>query len=268
MLPSDTSAVITGGASGIGRLTAERLLARGARVLLWDIDAAGLQRVVNEFSRKGDISGRVVDVADPDDIQEAAEAAFALLGRDIGHLLLVNNAGVIVGKRFHEHTTADIRRTSAINAEAPQLITRAFLPAMLRAGTGHVCNIASAAGLSANPRMAAYVGSKWSLVGWSESLRVELEQLGADVAVTTVCPYYINTGMFDGVESRLPILEPARAADDIVRAIERRSKLVTIPGYIYRLTRLSQGLLSMRGLDWLAGNVFGVYKTMEGFRGR
>ena len=268
MLPPDTTALVTGGASGIGRLTAELLLERGARVLLWDIDRPGLQRTVDEFSRKGDCSGRVVDLSDSGDIAEAAEAAFELLGDDIGHLLIVNNAGIVVGKHFHEHTTTDIRRTSAINAEAPQLITRAFLPAMMRAGTGHVCNIASSAGLVANPKMSAYAASKWSLVGWSESLRVELEQLGHDIAVTTVCPYYIDTGMFDGVKSRIPILEPERAAADIVRAIERRSALVTLPGYIYRLTRLSQGLLSVRGLDWFAGNVFGVYKTMEGWTGR
>ena len=268
MLPTNTTAVITGGASGIGRLTASLLLDRGARVLLWDIDRAALQDTVDEFSRKGDCSGRVVDVSDAEDIAEAAEAAFELLGRDVGHLLLVNNAGIVVGKHFHEHTTADIQRTSAVNAVAPQLITRAFLPAMMAAGTGHVCNIASSAGLVANPKMTAYAGSKWSLVGWSESLRVELEQLGQDIAVTTVCPYYIDTGMFDGVRSRLPILKPDAAAGAIVEAIERRSKLVTLPGYIYRLTRLSQGLLSVEGLDWLAGEVFGVYRTMEGWRGR
>ena len=170
--------------------------------------------------------------------------------------------------RFHEHTAADILRTNDINATAPQLIARAFLPSMIERGRGHFCNVASSAGLLANPKMTVYAGSKWSLVGFSESLRVEVEQLGLPVKVTTVLPYYINTGMFDGVKSKIPILDPEKAAASILEAVARDETMVTLPRYIYRLTRLSQGVLSTRGLDWFAGRVFGVYRTMEGWTGR
>ena len=263
--PGAPLAVVTGGASGIGRLMAGMLLERGRRVVIWDVDRAGLGEAVAAFSRQGDVHGVHVDVRDPAAIERAAAETLARGPVD----LLINNAGVVVGKHLHEHTTAEIVRTSEVNAVAPQLITRAFLPGMMAAGRGHVCNVASSAGLVANPKMTAYAASKWSLVGFSESLRVELRQLGYDgLHVTTVCPYYIDTGMFDGVRSRIPILEPVATARAILRAVDGRKKLVTLPGYIYRLTRLSQGILSIRGLDWFAGRVFGVYDTMSGWRGK
>ena len=256
---------MTGGASGIGKIMARRLLAAGARVVLWDVNAAGLRAVLTEFSRKGDIRGWEVDVAQPEAIAKAARETL----QEVGHVdLVVNNAGIVVGKYFHEHSTADILRTNDINATAPQLIARAFLPSMIERGRGHYCNVASSAGLVANPKMTVYAGSKWSLVGFSESLRVEMEQLGLPIKVTTVLPYYINTGMFDGVKSRIPILDPEKAAASILEAVARDETLLTLPRYIYRLTRLSQGVLSTRGLDWFAGRVFGVYRTMEGWTGR
>ena len=257
--------LITGGGSGIGKIMARLCLERGARVVLWDRNAAAMEAVVTEFSRKGDISGQNVDVADASQVEASAKT---LIERHGGVDVLINNAGIVVGKHFHDHSVAEIQRTIDINTTAPMLIARAFLPGMIARGRGHICNIASSAGLVANPKMSVYAASKWALVGWSESLRVELARLGHDIKVTAVLPYYIGTGMFDGVESRLPILEPEKAALAIVRAIERDKRLVTLPGYIYRLTRLSQGLLSLRLFDWLASSVFGIYKTMDGFRGR
>ena len=74
--------------------------------------------------------------------------------------------------------------------------------------------------------------------------------------------------MFEGVRSRIPILEPEAAALTIVKAIERNKTMVTIPGYIYRVTRLAQALLPIAVFDWFAGSVLGIYKTMEHFVGR
>jgi short-subunit dehydrogenase len=95
-----------------------------------------------------------------------------------------------------------------------------------------------------------------------------MKQLNKNINVTTIMPYYINTGMFDGVQSKIPILEPEAAALTIIKAIESNKKMVTIPGYIYRLTRIGQGILSINGFDWFAGHVLGIYKTMEFFTGR
>lgn len=74
--------------------------------------------------------------------------------------------------------------------------------------------------------------------------------------------------MFDGVKSKIPILDPEAASLTIVKAIEKNKKMVTIPGYIYRLTRIGQGILSVNMFDWFAGKVMGIYKTMEHFTGR
>ena len=81
-------------------------------------------------------------------------------------------------------------------------------------------------------------------------------------------PYYINTGMFDGVQSKIPILEPEAAALTIIKSIEKKKRMVTIPGYIYRITRIGQGFMSINMFDWFAGNLLGIYKTMEHFTGR
>ncbi len=78
---------------------------------------------------------------------------------------------------------------------------------------------------------------------------------------------YINTGVFDGVESKIPILEPEATALKIVKAIEKNKKMLTIPGYMYLFTRLGQAVLSVNFFDWFAGSVLGIYKTMEHFTG-
>ncbi len=155
-----------------------------------------------------------------------------------------------------------------VNAKAPMYITKEFLKDMLERNTGHICNIASSGGLSSNPRMSVYIASKWSVVGWSDSLRIEMKQLNKNVNVTTIMPYYINTGMFEGVKSKIPILEPEATALTIVKAIEKNKKMVTIPGYIYRLTRFNQSIMSLDLYDWFVGHVLGIYKTMEHFTGR
>jgi all-trans-retinol dehydrogenase (NAD+) len=182
--------------------------------------------------------------------------------------VLINNAGIVVGKYFHEHSTMEIIKTMEINANAPMLITREFLGDMLIQNSGHICNIASSGGIISNPKMSVYLSSKWSLIGWSDSLRLEMQQLNKNVNVTTIMPYYINTGMFAGVKSKIPILEPKAAALTIVKAIEKNKIMLTIPGYIYRITRLGQALLSIKAFDWFAGSALGIYKTMEQFTGR
>ena len=147
-------------------------------------------------------------------------------------------------------------------------VTKAFLDGMLAQNSGHICNIASSGGLISNPKMSVYAASKWAVIGWSDSLRLEMKQMKKAVRVTTIMPYYIHTGMFAGVRSRIPILEPEAAALTIVKAIERNKTMVTIPGYIYRVTRLAQALLPIAVFDWFAGSVLGIYKTMEHFVGR
>lgn len=257
--------LITGGASGIGKIMTRLFLEREAKVVIWDINQQQMEETISEFASIGKVVGYKVDVSNVEAIQETAQK----VKLDAGFVdVIINNAGIVVGKYFHEHSTADVIKTMEINANAPMLITSAFLGGMLKQNAGHICNIASSGGLISNPKMSVYAASKWSLIGWSDSLRIEMQQLKKDIKVTTVMPYYINTGMFDGVRSKIPILEPEAAALSIVKAIERNKIRLTLPGYIYRVTRLGQALFSVRFFDWFTGSVLGIYKTMEHFTGR
>tara|TARA_R110000868_G_scaffold89492_5_gene249130 strand:+ start:14688 stop:15494 length:807 start_codon:yes stop_codon:yes gene_type:complete len=257
--------LITGGASGIGKIMARMMLERNAQVIIWDIDQSKIDGTLSEFNSKGSIFGFKVDVSSIEQIQETAKK----VKQEIGAIdVLINNAGIIVGKYFNEHSTTDVTKTMEINANAPMLITKEFLEDMLNRNSGHICNIASSGGLISNPKMSVYVGSKWSVIGWSDSLRIEMKQMNKNINITTIMPYYINTGMFDGVHSKIPILKPEAVALKIIKAIEKNKKMLTVPGYIYRLTRFGQAIMPINIFDWFTGSVMGIYKTMEHFTGR
>ena len=257
--------LITGGASGIGKIMVRLMLERKAKVIIWDINQEKIDETLSEFSNLGNVFGFNVDVSNSEQIHENAKK----VKQEIGVVdVLINNAGIIVGKYFSEHSLSDISKTMEINANAPMLITKVFLDDMLHQNSGHICNIASSGGLISNPKMSVYAASKWSLIGWSDSLRLEMKQMDKKVNVTTIMPYYINTGMFDGVKSKLAILDPEAAALTIIKAIETNKKMLSIPGYMYRLTRLGQAVMSINVFDWFAGDVLGIYKTMAHFTGR
>jgi short-subunit dehydrogenase len=155
-----------------------------------------------------------------------------------------------------------------INTIAPMLVTRAILPDMLKRRTGHVCTIASAGGMLGNPRMSVYGASKWGAIGWSDSMRIELQANKSEVHVTTVAPYYINTGMFDGVKSRIiPILKPEYVSKKVIRAIEKNRTFCGIP-FGFHFIRFWQAILPTKAFDWMFGEVFGIYHTMDNFTGR
>lgn len=258
-------ALVTGGASGIGKIMTRLLLERKSRVVVWDIDQVNLDKTITELSAKGEIIGFQVDLTDVVQIQESAKK----VKQQVGIVdLIINNAGVVTGKHFSDHTTNDILKTMQVNANAPMLVTRAFLDDMIKKNSGHICNIASSAGLVSNPKMSVYVASKWSLVGWSDSLRLEMKLLKKNIKVTTIMPYYINTGMFAGVKSKIPILDPEKASSTIIKAIEKNKVMLTLPGWIYRISRLGQALFSINFFDWFAGTVMGIYSTMDNFIGR
>ena len=207
--------LITGGASGIGKIMTRLFLERNAKVVIWDINQEKIQQTISELGTIGSVVGYVVDVSKVEEIQDTAKK----VAREVGVVdVLINNAGIVVGKYFQDHTTDDIIKTMEINANAPMLITGEFLGDMLKQNSGHICNIASSGGLISNPKMSVYAASKWSLIGWSDSLRIEMEQLKKNIKVTTVMPYYISTGMFDGVHSKIPILKPEAAALSIIKA--------------------------------------------------
>ena len=181
-------------------------------------------------------------------------------------------AGIVRGKFFWEHDNGgDTRATMQVNALAPMYTTREFLPGMLSsAREARIVNIASAAGTLANPRMSVYAASKWAVIGWSDSLRIELEQEGfGHVKVTTVAPSYIDTGMFEGARGPLltPVLTPEYVVDRVWRAMLAGKPMLLLPWSV-GLAKTLKGVLPTRAWDALAGRVFGVYGSMDHFTGR
>ena len=257
--------LITGGASGIGKIMSRLSLERKAKVIIWDINPQNIDNTLQELSPLGNITSYVVDVSDIQQIESTAQK----LKKEHGNIdILINNAGIVVGKYFHKHTATEIEKTLNINSSAPMHICNQFLSIMMQNNSGHICNIASSASLVANPKMSVYAASKWAVFGWSDSLRLEMKQLKKNIKVTTILPYYINTGMFDGIKSRIPILESESAALTIIKALEKNKKIITIPGWIYRFTRFGQTVMSVNVFDWFASSIMGIYKTMDDFRGR
>ncbi|WP_313216549.1 SDR family oxidoreductase [Soonwooa sp.] len=259
--------LITGGASGIGKIMGRKVLERGAKTLIiWDINDAGMEAVKQEFSSlKGKIIAYKVDVSNVENLLDISSQT----KRDVDAVdVLINNAGIVVGKFFHEHSHENISKTMAINADAIMHITLEFLPEMMQRNAGSICNICSSAGLISNPKMSVYAASKWAALGWSDSLRLEMEALKKNISVTTVMPFYINTGMFDGVKSKLlPILDPEKTSEKIIRAIEKQTKMLAMP-LPYWFIRLGQGILPLSIFDWTMRNIFGIYDTMKDFKGR
>jgi short-subunit dehydrogenase len=258
--------LITGGASGIGKIMAHKILKQGAeRMILWDINKENLEFTVGELKGQGySVFSNIVDVSNLDQVRDAAQDVKNKAGKvDI----LINNAGVVVGKYFHEHTHKDIDFSMNINASALMHITKEFLDDMINANSGHIVNIASAAGMVSNPKMSIYCASKWAAIGWSDSLRLEMERIAKGVKITTVTPYYISTGMFDGVKSRIiPIVKPEKAANKIIRGIRKNRVFVRMPWLVYLLP-LIKGVLPTRWFDLIVGKGFGVYKSMDEFKG-
>lgn len=263
----NANVLITGGASGIGKIMGRMALEKGASTLIiWDINVTGIEKTRKEFSRYGKVKGYVVDVSRNENVTPAYDKTVKECG-DID--ILINCAGIITSnKTFDQQTPEEIIRTMNINTIAPMFVARAMLPDMLRRNRGHICTIASAGGMLSNPKMSVYAASKWGVIGWSDSVRIELQDMKSDVHVTTVAPYYINTGMFDGVKSRIiPILNPEHAARKVIRAIERNTSFKGIP-FGFHFIRFWQAILPTRVFDWLFGEVFGIYHTMDQFTGR
>ena len=146
----DKTVLITGGASGIGKIMARLMLKRNAKVIIWDINQSKIEETISTFSNLGIITGFNVDVSNIKQIQETTKK----VKQELGNVdVIINNAGIIVGKYFHKHSTLEITKTMDINAIAQMLITMGFLEDMLNKNSGHICNIASSGGLISNPKM-------------------------------------------------------------------------------------------------------------------
>lgn len=237
---------VTGGASGIGRALCSALVARGARVVVADINASGAAAVAHELGERGpgSASSLNLDVTDALGFEQAVTGLVA----DAGRLdLLFNNAGVAIGGPVEELTLAHWERTLDVNLRGVIHGVRAAYPLMLKQGFGHIVNTASLAGLLPMPLGVPYAMTKHAVVGLSLSLRGEAQAYG--VRVSAVCPGVIDTPILDsegppdlprtsfagrGREmmlhaSRRPAYPPDRLADDVLRGVERNQAIIVSP---------------------------------------
>ena len=241
--------VITGAARGIGRATAEALLARGARVVIGDRDVHALDACVTELNRAGQISGYPLDVTDAESFAVFLDKARA---DGAGHIdILINNAGVMPVGTFLDHTENSIRSAIEVNFYGVLNGCRLVLPEMTKRRSGHIVNIASVAGVLAVPGQALYAGTKFAVVGLSTALSDEFAPHGVDVSV--VMPTFTNTELIAGTDAtgaRKP-LQPNEIAAAVVKVLDRPTTAVSVPGSLRAISILSQ-LLPPRGRRWLS----------------
>lgn len=254
----DRVAAITGAASGIGRALALDLARRGAHLALSDVDEEGLAETADRArGRSVTVTATRVDVADREAVRTWAEQVVADHGRVN---LVVNNAGVGLGARVADMSYDDAEWLMGINFWGVVHGTKAFLPHLRAAGEGHVVNISSVFGLVGIPSQSAYNAAKFAVRGFTEALRIELDQDRCGVSATAIHPGGIKTNiarnarmdpsMGDPDEARHEIerlftTSPERAAEVIVRAVQmdKRRAMIGPDGHaIDVLARLSPTL--------------------------
>ena len=203
------SAVITGGARGIGYAIAERMLDSGAKVCLWDLDEKALQEAAAALSAKGEVATQRVELTNAEQVQAAVEGTVAALGQiDV----LVNNAGIAgVSKKLWECTPEEWTQVIDIDLVAVFLCCRAVVPGMIEQGWGRIVNIASIAGKEGNPNASHYSAAKAGVIGLTKSLGKELAETG--VVVNCLTPAVIKTDILkqisqehiDYMRSKIPM---------------------------------------------------------------
>jgi NAD(P)-dependent dehydrogenase (short-subunit alcohol dehydrogenase family) len=188
----DRVAVITGGARGIGFAAAQKMLASGASVAIWDVDDAALTSAAASLSSAGKVYPARVELTDEKSVKQATDA----LIRDAGKIdILVNNAGITGGNAPTWELSPDVwRQVIEVNLVAPYLTCRAIVPHMIAAGYGRIVNIASIAGKEGNPNASHYSASKAGLIGLTKSLAKELAT--KDILVNCITPAAAKTEMF------------------------------------------------------------------------
>ena len=183
--------------------------------------------------------------------------------------MLINNAGIVSGKQTLELTDSMIERTIAVNTTSHLYTIREFLPEMIQNKKGHIVSIASMAGLASQPALPDYCASKYGAVAIDESLRLELKKNGhyGYIKTTCICPYFIDTGMFQGAKKAFPmyILSPEETVTRIINGIQQEESQVVIPwrGNIIYLVRL----LPVSMVDFV-GKMLGLGNQMDDFKGR
>ncbi len=229
-------AVITGGASGIGRATAQALYARGAHVVLADINSKGLQEAKEQIRQRnseaaGIILGIPTDVTSEEQVQALMRQAVETCGRID---LVVTSAGIGRGGSIDLFTAAEMQAMMNINFMGTYHCVQAALSTMRQQQSGHFVLLSSVAGKLGAPMLTAYCASKWAIRGFSVALRIELH--GSGIGVTTVYPAWVDTPMIHQEKDAMQLLNvqalltAEQVATEILQAVtEERRDLTLAP---------------------------------------
>jgi len=234
---ADQVAIVTGGASGIGRALAEELGHRGARLVIADLNREGVEAVAHSLQESGvDVSAITADVSRIESLEAIVDEAMARHGRID---LLFNNAGVGWGGAFETMSQGEIERVLSINLGSVLRMTSLVYPIMIRQGHGHIINMASVDGLIPKPHQAAYCATKHGIASFSHALSVEGQAHG--VSVSVACPGLVNTNirntsaaiLRDKVEAgSAPPSNRMMSADEcarhILRGVERGQETIIV----------------------------------------
>jgi NAD(P)-dependent dehydrogenase (short-subunit alcohol dehydrogenase family) len=226
----DKVAVVTGGASGIGRAIAEKCIAEGMRVVLADIEAPALQQTASEIG--GTAMPYRIDVSDGAAVEAMADAVYKEFGAV--HLLF-NNAGVASGGTpCWAQSMAAWEWVIGVNFYGVLNGIRSFVPRMLAGGEqGRVVNTASVAGLHASPMMAPYTATKHAVVALSEALYLELKMVNAKVSASVLCPAFVKTKIGESERNRPGAVQAnANASPEFAAMIRSFIEAGVTPGSI------------------------------------
>jgi short-subunit dehydrogenase len=230
------TAAITGAARGIGKATAQALLRQGMKVAIGDVDFAAAQQTAKELGPS--TVALALDVTDRTSFTAFLEEAEEQLGPiDV----LVNNAGIMPIGRFIDEDDLTARRMVDINLHGVILGTKLAMERMVPRNRGHIVNISSQAGKFGAPGGATYSATKHAVVGLSEAVRGELRLMKANVDMSYVMPFVVNTELGGGLaEARgMKVLQPTEVADAIVEALQTGRVEVWVPKSAKRTSTLA-----------------------------
>lgn len=256
--------VITGAASGLGLRLAQLFDSGGASVCGLDLNTNALQDVAAILSDRFQAFG--CDITDRQQISDTFSEIYAV-HEEVD--VLINNAGVVFAGALWEQQPNEIETTFAVNTISHFYTIQAVFDQMKSSNRGHIVTIASAGGFVGTPKMSAYTASKFAVVGMEESLRAEIKGAGLNIQTTLIAPFFVNTGMFEGVRTRfswlLPILDQDVVAKRIVQAISKKQKRLILPWFVYTVFPLR--VLPV-GLFDIISRFFGISRVMDHFKGR
>jgi all-trans-retinol dehydrogenase (NAD+) len=240
---------------------------RGAKTVVWDRNDAGLREMEEAGRSRGlFIKAMHCDVSDREAVYRAAGKLEAEVGPPD---ILINNAGVVSGSPLLKTPDEKIVNTISVNTLALFWTTKAFLPGMLERNSGCLVTIASAAGIIGTTGLVDYSASKFGAFGYHEALAMELRRSRSAVRTTLICPFYIDTGLFEGVSSRFPLILPIMKSENvarrIVKAVLKNKRMIVLPPVIRSVFLLR--LLPAFIFD-AAVNFLGISHTMDHFTGR